>query len=160
MWRCQPRTLVWVLRRPLSSRLWASPPRSPGDPLKSWWVWEQYKVNRFYCIYQRMIKYLLKGTDLLFAKVNSFLSPSIPRVMSIWSRLVTRLVPVRPHCWTCWTSHPSPMDSSSNKCMTMAVSTVLRCLTSQRHLCMPSSWRWENVFQWNKLMVLLGFAWM
>lgn len=38
MWPCLPRTLDWVLRRPPSSRLWVSPPRFLGEPLRSWQV--------------------------------------------------------------------------------------------------------------------------
>merc|ERR1712126_72774 len=32
---CPPRTLVWVLRRPASSRLWLSPPRLPRELSRS-----------------------------------------------------------------------------------------------------------------------------
>lgn len=55
-------------------------------------------------------------------------------------------MPARPRCSTCWTSRPSPLDSSSSRCMTMAVCTVLRCLTLQRPLCIPGFWRWVAGF--------------
>lgn len=129
---CQPRILDWVQRRPPSSRLWVSPPRSQGEPLKSWWVlifngWRRCRSS-------------LKRKNQ-WSKHHSHV-PLLFRVMLVWSRLVTRLVPARRLCSTCWTSRPSPSDSSSSRCMTMAVSTALRSSTSPRLPFRPGSWRW------------------
>ena len=126
---CQPRILVWAQRRHPSSRLWVSPQRSPGVPLKSWWV-----IVWLYCIFEMCY---------CFSAIIKFSFFLISRVTLAWSRPVTRLVPERQHSSTCWTSRPSREVWSSSRCMTMAVFTALRCLTSQRQPCTPASWRWD-----------------
>lgn len=45
----------------------------------------------------------------------------------------------------CWTSPPSPLDGLSSRCLTMAVSIILKCLTSQRRHCILASWGNRNV---------------
>ena len=68
-----------------------------------------------------------------------------PRAMCSSSNLETKWVPARQPFSTCWTSPPSHTDWASSRCMTMAVCTALRCLTSQKLHSKPGSWRWASL---------------
>lgn len=150
-------TILWLFPGTCSSSSWSHCPLWCHCASPEYWTWSRedlllpgfgYHHQDLKRNHWNLGEFIFNGCRRCWSFFSSFFLAIILmflfflfRVMLVWSGLVTRSVPARRLCSTCWTSRPSPSDSSSSRCMTMAASTALRSSTSLRLPFRPGFWR-------------------